>query len=463
MSNLDVLRSFDKEYYLRANVVYKGFNLLPAFRTRLFMEYIEDENSRSSKLSLKDIFKISGGCIFWLSLTRFLKKIFSGRKNTSLFFTSISGLNEVDGQLVDAYALPSNFNQDSIVRIVQCSDNTNTERLFKLMKNNGSVMGDNFFFKLVSRIAYPIFMLRYKLNALAGINKSDLNEVASIYSRLADKTITIDKVMRIALNFVVEFECYRFLLRFFTRRSAVVISTYTKAPLMAALRKLNFRIVEPQHGVAGCHHFGYGVTMPYKKAHGRIAQPDVFIAYDKFWKAEMVRCEYLADSKITVSLKPRYRMVQFETLPSYLEEKEYFIITGNGLNTSSIAEFICNLLKYIDRCNLNFFVVYRPHPREDEGDLKSRLRHDNLERFLVVGDRNISTELLIIKSRGHVSVSSACHFDAIALVGKTFLLDVEKNNPILEFIRDDNFESFCILENSSDFDSLFKGDNERDE
>ena len=116
-----------------------------------------------------------------------------------------------------------------------------------------------------------------------------------------------------------------------------------------------------------------------------------------------------------------------------------------------ISDFLFDLCNSILSLNSNLHVLYRPHPKEDPKDYEIITNilcyHSN---FSIIDNREISTEKLIADSAIHISYNSACHFDAIHLLGKTYFLDPGDANFMEYYANKYGTKKFVKITNIND-------------
>ncbi|MEH6595064.1 MAG: hypothetical protein V7736_05905 [Colwellia polaris] len=187
---------------------------------------------------------------------------------------------------------------------------------------------------------------------------------------------------------------------------AIIISAYSKTSVVAALHQLSFYVSEYQHGLIAPFHPISG-TNPLIES--TLLVDDYYLT-SRFWlKAfrpydnrplHIFTPEHYQDSIITASIN-----------------KPYVIFTSQDENYDVVIKFIENFFSVFSELVL----LYRPHPRGDLQDIK---RMFSSQSNFVYADTSFdkSTRSLILNSVAHVSMYSACHFDAFELKGKSYFL-----------------------------------------
>lgn len=232
-----------------------------------------------------------------------------------------------------------------------------------------------------------------------------------------------------------DYECkkaaYKKLMKWLGVQNVEIVSAYTKPAIVSAANELGIKTLEYQHGLLAPYHPSYhyaGVELWRSSM-----LPTRLKLYSSFWQIKMREANYVPEEEI-----------EFEgALPQACEEvkkqiyeqvgnDKFFLFTGQGICYVDIAEFINGLIdKYP-----NYTVVYRPHPRENRNYIQL-ISLVNNSRLKVI-DRKVclNTLALINAAQAHFSIFSSCHFDALELLGKTYVLDVIDNN-IMKMGKDD--------------------------
>src|SRR5690606_34161166 len=122
-------------------------------------------------------------------------------------------------------------------------------------------------------------------------------------------------------------------------------------------------------------------------------------------------------------------------------DKLYLLFTGQGQNIEVLLNFFKNSVSFLKENGL--LLLFKPHPAENE-NISISIKEfcmQNPEQ-LVYYEGKSTTLSLIANSIAHISISSFCHFDAVNLLGKTYLLDLPYENNIFETYCDEYKNSF---------------------
>lgn len=277
------------------------------------------------------------------------------------------------------------------------------------------------FENLVIRV-FCIFIKRFgRFSRSLSLSQDFLELLVSEYG------VSSKQVNGILLDYECKKVAYKKLYKWLRIRNVEVVSAYTKPAIVSAANELCINTLEYQHGLLAPYHPSYhfaGIKLwPSSMLPARL------ILSSRFWQSKMCKANYVLedhikiDNVLTKSSREMMRQV-FELVGT----DRFFIFTGQGMFYKEIAEFISGLIEEFP----GYTVVYRPHPREysNHTHLSALVMNDNFK----VLDRDAfqDTLTLISSSKAHFSVYSSCHFEALELLGRTFVLDIMENNIMKE-------------------------------
>jgi hypothetical protein len=112
-------------------------------------------------------------------------------------------------------------------------------------------------------------------------------------------------------------------------------------------------------------------------------------------------------------------------------DKKFVLFTGQGVIYNEIINFFENGKKWLSENKL--ILVYKAHPSEEVG-LNNPINKFclNSESFHFESD-NVLRESFISNCEAHIAVYSSCHFDAVDLIGKTYVFCPDENLNYLSF------------------------------
>ena len=276
----------------------------------------------------------------------------------------------------------------------------------KFFKDN-LVFSDNFFlwpFKYIGTKLFIYFLpKKTKKSILKMIEFFESKDVNVSYNLIASSLVT----------YVVGYYFYYYLFKIIKPSRCYIISAYSKSEVCAASRKHSILVTEIQHGLVGVEHRGYNYYNQCMPQGSALPTPDKLVVTNEFWKKELINAGYFSQNEIIVG--GNYKLSKVNTEHAF--DFRYFIFSGQGIDYESLKSFYNKSLDYLLLNNV--ILIYKPHPRENISEVKNIF--SNCSSIQVYAGEE-STETLIYHSIAHVSFYSSCHFDAVEMKGKTFVL-----------------------------------------
>jgi hypothetical protein len=417
--------------------LYNNYSMWPAIK--VYISHKETNTLRKKHLAgnklgfiLKSIFMffISLFNIVWVTL-------FVREKH--ICFGSFVGLIQHDKRYIDSL-IPEGHNYN--VHILNCGHISHFFPNIRYVIKNKCIV-DNYFFGIISKIIMPLLKNRFKPYYENCTKLKDQLHACGI-------EITQRELLIVLKKYISLYIIYRYAIKILNPKKALLISAYTKTSHCAALKDLLLEVIEAQHGLIGPQTPGYNYANLKSVNNIKIPIPDKMLVYNDFWKKELLTSNYLQESDVSIVGNKKIDLVMNKSNNPY-KKKSYILFTGQGINIKEISEFLFDLCNSILNLNSNLHVLYRPHPKEDPKDYEIITNilcyHSN---FSIIDNRVISTEKLIADSAMHISYNSACHFDAIHLLGKTYFLDLGDSNIMEYYANKYGTKKFVKITNIND-------------
>jgi spore coat polysaccharide biosynthesis predicted glycosyltransferase SpsG len=161
--------------------------------------------------------------------------------------------------------------------------------------------------------------------------------------------------------------------------------------------------------------------------------PDRIYLYGEYWREELLSNNFWGDDLIpTGSL----RMERYRNLKSDRKHAEIcnILVTTQGIDVANLCLFLVEFLKII-RGQINIILTIKLHPREHNSRIYNEIftEFDNIR--IVSGYSMPSTFDLLIESDFHASISSTCHYEALALGIPTLILPFPSNEKVLHLTK----------------------------
>ncbi|OBS99069.1 hypothetical protein A9257_21760 [Vibrio cyclitrophicus] len=351
-----------------------------------------------------------------LSLVNLLIARFN--KKGTAYFGAFSRVSVNEGVVHDEFV--SEEQQTTMIPLYHCS-NFEGVKILTCLKHG--VIFENLIVKLLC-----LFIKRLSSDTRVPVISDGFIELLN-----QEYGVSKQKIQAILVDYECKKVAYKLLLKWLDVQNVEIISAYTKPAIVSAANDLGITTLEYQHGLLAPYHSSYcyaGVELWRSSL-----LPKRLKLYSNFWQMKMRKANFVDKEAIEVegALPETCDELKKQAF-SLVGNDKYFIFTGQGICYSEVAIFIQELIsKYPD-----YTVVYRPHPREHQNHTRLSEKVAN-SRFKVI-DRDSwqDTLSLVGASKAHFSIFSSCHFEALELLGKTYVLDVVENNVMKQGEEDGN-------------------------
>ena len=213
---------------------------------------------------------------------------------------------------------------------------------------------------------------------------------------------------------------YRFLLKRL-KPKYLLLDNPGDYPITAAAKEIGIKVIEFQHGVATRHYppISWGAYALKHKA--KLAIPDRIFLYGNYWKQEWSINGFWNDELVSVGScrLDKYRKI---IRPKKNTNTCKIVLTTQGVDTN-------NLIKYIKEFNkralgrLKFKLFIKLHPQFDRNWLQYEVAFAQDANIQIIpGSESPTTFELLTAAHFHVSIYSACHYEALALGIPTIII-----------------------------------------
>ena len=266
-------------------------------------------------------------------------------------------------------------------------------------------------------------------------------EGAGVYARLSDLIrtnlevdISSSKIQLIFSSLWWQARAYDWLLRRLGVASVLVAETDERALLMASKRQ-GIRFIELQHGVFTPDHPD---ALPSKMLD--FAEPDTLLLPDGLALYGHYWADRLADTAmgrleriycVGASVIEGYRSMRKTRSPQY-NEGPCLLVTTQGFGRDGLIRFLGRFLESFDGpCTL----ILKLHPAFDPSTepYLREIGKDSRVR-VITGSDDPNTYELMAKSDLHMSIASACHFDALGIGVPTLVLGLPGHTLVQDII-----------------------------
>lgn len=215
------------------------------------------------------------------------------------------------------------------------------------------------------------------------------------------------------------------------RPRAVIVATNGEYALLRAAQQQGIRFIELQHGIFTPDHHDALPAASLEQTQANLLLPDVFAVYGDYWR------ELLADTamgRLGRVMPCGCAAIEKDRKAgagdSACRELPRILVTTQGISVPELVGFLDAFLK---RSTTRFELLIKPHPTYDERRPYKELARDERVELLTPDDA-CSTNQLIISADLHLSISSACHYDALALGTPTMVLGLPGHELMLPLV-----------------------------
>lgn len=281
------------------------------------------------------------------------------------------------------------------------------------------------------QVASALLAILWPFHSAAG----DCQRLAELADRaFGAGTLDARQVRMIYAKFRWQVWLYSLLLKRL-RPKAVLVADTGEYALMRAAQKNGIRFIELQHGIFSPDHPDALPAEALFQTQADLLLPDLLAVYGDYWRDCLVSTALASLGRIVAcgcsaideyrSLRANFRSHRLPSDPMRI------LLTAQGFSVGELVDFIGEFLRLTDR---SFELCIKLHPIYDE-ETSYRVLASDLRVRILESSHSIPTHQLIAESDIHLSISSACHYDALALGVPTVVLGLpghELMNPLVQ-------------------------------
>jgi hypothetical protein len=221
------------------------------------------------------------------------------------------------------------------------------------------------------------------------------------------------------------------------RPKFVFVADTGEYAIWSAAKELGIKTVEFQHGIFSRNHPDAlpDLALPYKST---LIVPDKIFLYGDFWKRGLEENGFYDHELCVVG---NNRIDHYRKIRSAHKEKDRddatcrIVMTAQGFAVRELLGFVSRFVDLADG-QLNYQLYIKLHPLYDP----ERSIYDTVfasdERVKVIsGTDEPSTFDLLARADLHLSISSACHYDALGLGVPTIVLALPNHEIVLNLVE----------------------------
>lgn len=196
---------------------------------------------------------------------------------------------------------------------------------------------------------------------------------------------------------------------------AVLISNTNEFAMLAAARDLGIRSFELQHGIFSCNHPDAlpAEAQPYKDT---LLIPDRLLLFGKYWQEELAAGGFYDDELLPVGSVRMDKYRRQREVNHKAGGPMQVVFTTQGLVVPQVAAFLRDFMALADEAGIALELTIKLHPVYDLSlEPYRQVFGEDKRMHIVSGTEMPSTFTLLSQADLHLSIASACHYDALGL------------------------------------------------
>ena len=217
------------------------------------------------------------------------------------------------------------------------------------------------------------------------------------------------------------------------RPSELLLAEVGDYPITAAARELGIPVIEFQHGISHRHYPANSWTryaLPYKT---RMALPDRVFLFGRHWQEELEALGFWGEELRTVG---SLRVDAYRQLPTAREPGVCtIVVTLQGTDTERVLAYFREFVRAANG-RVRYRLVFKMHPVYQTTEQLFRDAFAGESSVEIVSGAELPNTLQLLKRANlHVSIFSACHYEALALGVPTVVLPLDGAENVAALVR----------------------------
>ena len=206
--------------------------------------------------------------------------------------------------------------------------------------------------------------------------------------------------------------------------------------LVASAKEQGIKVVEFQHGFIDRSHPGYSWS-PYAQAYKKsMPMPDLLLLYGDYWCGELRATGFWDKELRSVGSVRVDRYRKINRMNQKKEQAYNLLLTTQGVDVEKVISFISDFLEMArGKLEFNLFIKLHPGYETDKERYTAAFQMKKNVRVLL-GSEPPSTFELLTQTHLHLSISSTCHYDALALGVPTVILPFASHENVLHLCEE---------------------------
>jgi hypothetical protein len=220
------------------------------------------------------------------------------------------------------------------------------------------------------------------------------------------------------------------------RPEYVLVADTGEFAIWTEAKKLGIKTVEFQHGIYTPHHPD-AVPALAAQYRNNLIMPDQLFLYGEYWKEQLEASDLCTPALVVVG-NPRVDRFR-PTRANYLASRKNWdvcnlVLTAQGYDRERLIVFMADFLATLKE-TFNYALAIKLHPIYDKTKTLYTAAFDANPRIQVLlGSEEPTTFELLARADLHLSISSACHYDALGLGVPTIVLPLAAHEVVLPLV-----------------------------
>jgi hypothetical protein len=221
------------------------------------------------------------------------------------------------------------------------------------------------------------------------------------------------------------------------RPTYVLVADTDEFAISAAAKEQKIKVIEFQHGVFNRHHPSAlpSSAVPYKS---HMLVPDRMFLYGQYWKQELEASGFYDQELCPVgSIRmDRYRERRATHRTTQPRGACTLVLTSQGLDTRRLVSFVADFLILAEKQHVDFVLYIKLHPIYETSKALYETPQIASERVhVLLATEAPSTFELLAQADLHLTIASACHYDALGLGVPTVILPLTGHEIALHLVE----------------------------
>jgi UDP-N-acetylglucosamine 2-epimerase len=249
--------------------------------------------------------------------------------------------------------------------------------------------------------------------------------------------ISFSYVKTVLQRFFWTKKVYTWLLRYL-RPDFVLVPNISHFALVAAAKECRIKTIELQHGfVASRSHVSYSWGEHVVKYKSRLPLADRFFVYGTYWKEQLMQKGFWQEEELRIIGSFRidnYRSIKQQRVKS--DNMCTIVWTSQGIHTQDAIDFMVKFVALAHK-QVKYKLIVKLHPalETNKTPYEVGLQPDDYIQ-IYLGNEEPTTFELIAQADMHISISSTCHYEALALGVPTIILPLPTHENVLHLYED---------------------------